>query len=601
MASSLDEVRLKKASSGLTYCGFCGDKANLRCTGCYSIFYCNRHCQQKNFKQHKDICISLKPEVEKTKTANIILLEILDKVKLDKVEAENARKIVEELIEDVLIKDMRKNNKLFDLMYSGIFHSGSFYDGTKIEDPYEFDLNIVLDLNCLDIPFKIVRVEDCPPGYVMIQVDPSKSPFFEFHENELRDVFDSWSSIFFTKYCDDYFIVPENISKQWFGTMCSQAIRRQEQQFNQFGISKIRRKQCRVAMTMNIQMNSEIEIDVDIVPVFSFGPQLLEFYPEVWKNIQNPEWLKYQPDEFRNQVISAFETNFFAIPKPYQHHQGSMNSFFEDRSFGVLESSWRLDFREAETQIIKNKKCATNVIKLLKYFRNCNPPLHAYLKSYFLKMMVMLMIKEGGPSCRSWLDYDLCDNFLEALKCLFLICRRIGSKFMEFRLSSKVDIDGNLILNGINAWNTTGLSPTIIERQWIYEAGIGYFFDERFNLMADQDVSLIYSNMGGFGCACKACGCPIEKLWKNRDNEQYWMKHFQVPDLKPYLENEEIRKMCGVNLDIMKRSHFSDPNKALGKYNIYCCCKNCKKISKVISHNAWRVHFSKDSAEKKNS
>ena len=57
--------------------------------------------------------------------------------------------------------------------------------------------------------------------------------------------------------------------------------------------------------------------------------------------------------------------------------------------------------------------------------------------------------------------------------------------------------------------------------------------------------------------------------------------------------------MCGVNLDIMKRSHFSDPNKALGKYNIYCCCKNCKKISKVISHNAWRVHFSKDSAEKK--
>ena len=373
------------------------------------IHGCNRHCQQKNFKQHKDICKSLDPEVEKTKTANIILLEILEKVKLHKVEAENARKIVEEFIEDVLIKDMRKNNKLFDLMYSGIFHSGSFYDGIRIEDPYEFDLNIVLDLNCLDIPFKIVRLEDCPPGYVMIQVDPSKSPLFEFHEIEWRDVFDSWSSIFFTKYCDDYFIVPENISNPWFGTMCSQAIRRLEHQFERFGISKIRSKQCRVAMTMNIRMNSGIEIDVDIVPVFSFGPQLLEFYPEVWKNIHNPEWLKYHSDEFRNEVIPALEKIFFAIPKPYQH----------------LELSWHLDFREAETQIIKNKKCATNVIKLLKYFRNCNPPLHAYLKSYFLKTMVMLMIKEGGPSCRSWLDYDLCDNFLEALMRLFLICRRI--------------------------------------------------------------------------------------------------------------------------------------------------------------------------------
>ena len=76
----------------------------------------------------------------------------------------------------------------------------------------------------------------------------------------------------------------------------------------------------------------------------------MEFYPEVWKNIHNPEWLKYHSDEFRNEVIPALEKIFFAIPKPYQH----------------LELSWHLDFREAETQIIKNKKCATNVIKLLK-------------------------------------------------------------------------------------------------------------------------------------------------------------------------------------------------------------------------------------------
>ena len=162
---------------------------------------------------------------------------------------------------------------------------------------------------------------------------------------------------------------------------------------------------------------------------------------------------------------------------------------------------------------------------------------------------------------------------------------------MKLRLShpAKVDRDGILYC---------GPTMTITERQWIYEAGIGYFFDERFNLMADQDVTLIYSNMGGFGCACKACGCPIEKLWKNRGNKHYWMKHFQVPDLKAYLENEEIRKMCGVNLDIMKRSHSSDPNKALGKFNINCWCKSCKKISKVISYNAWRAYFSKNSAEK---
>ena len=159
----------------------------------------------------------MKPNVEKTKTANKFLLEILDKVKLDKVEEENARKFVEEFIEDVLIKDIRKDNKLFDLMFNGIFHSGSFYDDTKIEDPYEFDLNIVLDLKPFAIPYEIVRLEDCPPGYIMIQVDdPSTSTLFEI----LKDGQDKYN--FFEKFHYPGYICSKKVMTP--GQICSKKV-----------------------------------------------------------------------------------------------------------------------------------------------------------------------------------------------------------------------------------------------------------------------------------------------------------------------------------------------------------------------------------------
>ena len=158
----------------------------------------------------------------------------------------------------------------------------------------------------------------------------------------------------------------------------------------------------------------------------------------------------------------------------------------------------------------------------------------------------------------------------------------MANNFLAFRMSGKIDYYGNMIFNN-SGFQNSGFSPsmTITERQWIYEAGIGYFFDENFNLMADQDVDLISTSLGCFGgCACKSCGCPIENLRANMDNKEYWMKNFRVPDTTQYFENEVIRKACGVNLDIMKQGHSSDPNKALGKYNMICPCKNCKKISK---------------------
>ena len=74
-----------------------------------------------------------------------------------------------------MIQELRKD-KLFNLLFKQVFHSGSFYDGTKIDSPNEFDLNIVLDLNALGVSYEIVRLEGCPPGYIMIQVEKDSTP-----------------------------------------------------------------------------------------------------------------------------------------------------------------------------------------------------------------------------------------------------------------------------------------------------------------------------------------------------------------------------------------------------------------------------------------
>ena len=94
-------------------------------------------------------------------------------------------------------------------------------------------------------------------------------------------------------------------------------------------------------------------IDVDLVPVFTFKPELLKFYPEIWNNIHDPKWLNGHSNDFKKDVNAALAKHFLIVPKPLE---GS--------------SAWRLDFHDAEIQIIKSKQCAKPVIKLLKLFRD---------------------------------------------------------------------------------------------------------------------------------------------------------------------------------------------------------------------------------------
>ena len=50
---------------------------------------------------------------------------------------------------------MKEENSLFRIMYKQIIYCGSFYKGTKIGEPNEFDLNIILEVpinyDCINV------------------------------------------------------------------------------------------------------------------------------------------------------------------------------------------------------------------------------------------------------------------------------------------------------------------------------------------------------------------------------------------------------------------------------------------------------------------
>ena len=101
----------------------------------------------------------------------------------------------------------------------------------------------------------------------------------------------------------------------------------------------------------------------------------------------------------RERFKKPLEYDFFIVPKlPFN---------MEDSEY------WRLDFLLGEDQIIYNYGFVRPVIKLLKYFRDCNEPLRELMDSYKLKTLVMLMIKEDPSSM--WNNKDIAKNFLRAL------------------------------------------------------------------------------------------------------------------------------------------------------------------------------------------
>ena len=226
---------------------------------------------------------------------------------------------------------------------------------------------------------------------------------------------------------------------------------------------QVKRRISGPATTLIIELESGNNIDIDLVPVFAFKPEMMQFYSNIWNIIdtsnEGPYWLSGHQLKFQKSVRTALKSEFFVVPKPSSR----------------MESEWRLDFHDPEIKIIDNIGCAKPVIKFLKLFRNMNSPLKM-LSSYSLKTIVMDMIRNDPRD--DWDPREEASYFIKALKHLLI----------------KLE-----------------------------QGKIGYFFDENSNILWKvTDIQL--SNMSNF---LKRTIDRLDKSQNTPECRKVWMKYLQ--------------------------------------------------------------------------
>ena len=297
------------------------------------------------------------------KTADDALREINDNImKLKKIDIQKSNQILDWLTNDV-VDAMKKNDKLFNSLFRDIYYSGSYYDGLKIREPDEFDLNIVLDTRKIEDKLTLV---DALPGYCKMKIS---EPFYNVNGARPGVIIDEFLENTWTAWWTSttHYILPSNV-KKWFAGVYKRSMHDFPMRIADGSlITNLETEQNGPAFTLKLEVDYEFNVDIDLAVVFSFDPINLERNSEIRKNIMG---LCNYPKQYPPQ-------NGFLVP-------------ISAEKFGT---EWSKHFPMAEKNLIWNKGCAKPVIRFLKQFRDVNKPM-ANLKSYALKNVVMTMIRD---------------------------------------------------------------------------------------------------------------------------------------------------------------------------------------------------------------
>lgn len=290
---------------------------------------------------------------------------------IDDAEKKKCVSVVEEFVMDHVVKLMRAEDKVFDALYKRLYHTGSYYDGLRVGDAKEFDLNLLLDLDILKPNLEFTLWE----GFVSIKRRPPSPSYTVPQQHRFAPILADLQKKLF----DDNWYLDVDKVKKWTQGIVSKILPKVK--FTR-EITEVRVRDSGPAKNLQITHRQMGQIDIDLVPAFVFSPAVL-------KGIK--------------KELSQSKDPFFVIPKSPKNKKTNKNHF------------WRIDFHDQERNILKGakKEYVKPLIKLLKLFRDANDPMNG-ISSYALKTVVMNMIteqpnKDWKPSLKAVL-------FLEGLE-----------------------------------------------------------------------------------------------------------------------------------------------------------------------------------------
>ncbi|KPJ06724.1 hypothetical protein RR48_11771 [Papilio machaon] len=260
--------------------------------------------------------------------------------------------ILHSVLEDI-INRMRACDNLFDSMNPRLDYLGSYYDGLRVGEPNEYDINVILRIPIDDNKIILdARESEC--GHTCI-ILPS-----EFRRLAKTPATANKGYVKTLMWCDTKHRFSVTKFRSWIQSVVDTTLNtlpvKDEKRFiNVNNICYfIESKRSGPAITINIIKCNNTVIDVDLVPTFAIT-------------------LPKKPINSSISLTKVSATNiqqYFVVPKPTQ------NDF-----------SWRLTFPIQERLLIRSKNNLKSTIRLLKYLRDVQG--FKNLSSYYIKTLFL--------------------------------------------------------------------------------------------------------------------------------------------------------------------------------------------------------------------
>ncbi|XP_075987142.1 cyclic GMP-AMP synthase-like receptor isoform X1 [Anticarsia gemmatalis] len=285
------------------------------------------------------------------------ILQVINKryVRIKKQEKKNNNIVLYTVLEE-LLKIMRKCDNLFDSMKPKVEYLGSYFDGLRVGQPTEYDLNVILTVH---VNYNKIMLESQKHAYTSIKMPEEFRRLSKMPVTAMKgfDKTEFWCN-------SDHRLSVPNFRAWMQGVVDAALYQLPEEDGKRIlkvkdKIFKLNFKMSGPANTITIHLDDSYVIDVDLVPTLRFELPKIPLRTQI---------------DFE-KVKKTNVPYYFAVPKP------------SDDDF-----SWRLAFPYQERYYTDNKNNLKSTLKLLKLFRDVQE--FDKLASYFIKTLFLWEIVE---------------------------------------------------------------------------------------------------------------------------------------------------------------------------------------------------------------
>nr|XP_021199181.2 cyclic GMP-AMP synthase-like receptor isoform X1 [Helicoverpa armigera]XP_049698472.1 cyclic GMP-AMP synthase-like receptor isoform X1 [Helicoverpa armigera] len=279
-------------------------------------------------------------------------------VRIKRRERRDNNSVLNKVLQEFL-NIMRKCDSLFSSMNPKLEYLGSYFDGMRVGQPTEYDINVILTFH---VNYSKIELDarDNQNGYTSIIMPEefrrlSKTPATAIKGFKKTEI-----------WCDRSHRLLVTGFRSWMQSVVDAALDTLPQEDGK-RILKVQNKYFKIlykmsgpANTIKIYVEDDYVIDVDLVPTLAFELPKKPFNSKI---------------DF-NKVKQTKKAHYFAVPKP------------SDTNF-----SWRLAFPYQERYYTDNTNKLKGALKLLKLFRDVQG--FNKLASYFIKTLFLWEVVEN--------------------------------------------------------------------------------------------------------------------------------------------------------------------------------------------------------------